>query len=176
MKSQWFVTMGVVVICFGLFFGIFIDMARAENEYIISITDIKYEITNINEEHEIIRYNIFVTLHNSGDITSDNMTIILEDEDGANITRKGVLPPGESITISYDDHPFFRLNDHTIQILYYPTNFRIPRNSSNTGDETFVLQYGENKANNDSPGFEIILMLLSIIIYLPYRKIKKKAK
>lgn len=175
MKSKLIYKLLIWLLCFGLLFSIFVDVCISqEEEYKISITDKSYEINKIDENHEIIYYNILVTLNNMGAIESDNMTIRIMDEDNVNLTQQVTIMPGESKTFLFEDYPLIGLNDHEISIYYYPTidKIYIP-DRNNHGRDVLILGYTQNNGDNNTPGFGISIIILSVTLFVIINKLKK---
>ena len=130
-----------------------------------------YEL--IKEESNKYYYEINVTLTNSGDETTPETIIKLYE--GKNPT----LAPNENekFILQINENKNFTFYWPTSQkfasvdIKWKPTSLTIEENEKNTG--SYTLQISQNK-NDDSnaPGFEIILILFSIILIVFSRRKK----
>jgi len=140
-------------------------IVKADNNYEISINDTDYKyIKKIKKGSFTFEYfDISVTLYNSGPDTSDDMTVNLIDEDGSyNLT--GTLAPGEEKTFTFDNHPLIGQGNHNIKINFFPTDVN-NRRVKNTGSTTLKISRDKKENNNSVPGFELILLFLSIVIF-----------
>ena len=165
----------ICFLCFGLLFSIFInEVSSQEENYEISISNKSYEIVEIDESHGIIKFDIMITLTNLGTVESDNITIRIMDEDNVNLTKKYTFMSGESNIFIFEDHPLIGLKDHEIKIYYYPTEAEtyIP-DTKNHGEDILVLKYATNNGENNTPGFEILISILSVTLIITIKKIKK---
>ena len=160
---------------YGLLFSIFVNSCTSqEGDFTISITDKSYDVIKIDENNEIITYNIIITLTNEGNVKSDNMTIRIRDEDDINLTKQYTFNPGESKTFIFDEYPVIGLKDHEISIFFYPTIDEIYiEDNLNHGEDILVLKYGKNNEDNNTPGFSIPFIISIIAIYVLLNKNKK---
>ncbi len=173
MKSKGILIAVTSFLCFGLLLGIFVDTIAGQDEYYkISIADKSYEITNIDDVHNIIKYDISVTLRNNGTIESDDITVRIMDEDG-NYTRNATIMPGVSKTFLFNNHPLFGLTDHTISIFFYPTDTFAQLTEYNHGEDTLILKYGTTNGDDNTPGFESVFLFILIALYVMVKKYKK---
>ena len=173
MKSKLILTAVIGFLCFGLFFGIFVDTIVAQEDYYrISIVDKSYEILNIDETHGIIKYDISITLNNSGTIKFDDITVEITDEDNVSLTRSGTIMPGESKTFIFNNHPLIGITDHTILISFYPTDLFSELNDNNNGKDSLVLKYGNDIGDGGTPGFEAVFLLTLLSLYVIIKKYK----
>ena len=172
MRSKWILTVFIGFLCFGLFFGIFADTIAAQEDYYkISVVDKSYGLLNIDETHGIIKYDISITLNNSGTIKSHDITVRITDEDG-NYTRNGTIMPGESKTFLFNNHPLIGMTDHTILISFYPTDLFIGPNENNSGEDSLILKYGNDSGGGGTPGFEAVFLLILISLYIVIKEYK----
>ena len=173
MKSKLILTLIIGFLCFGLFFCIFVDTIVAQ-DYQISIVDKSYNIHKIREiqDQTFIYYNISITLRNSGNSISDDITVRIMDEDG-NYTRNGTIMPDESKTFLFDDHPLLGMTDHTIFIYFYPTDKPDSLDDYHHGEDVLILKYGGDAEDGNTPGFEAVFLFVVIVGYVVIRKYKK---
>jgi len=176
MEIKWMQTIFIGILFLGLFFGFFIKVSNSQdNYYQISITDKSYEIKSIDEKYEIIYFDISITLKNSGNIISEDMTLRIRDVDG-NYTLNGTIMPGESKTFTFEKHPIIGLKDHTISIYFNPTDEFAPLNDFNQGKDELTLKYSSNGNGSSTPGFELIFIIISIMLCFTTAKYKRKLK
>ena len=116
-------------------------------------------------------FNISITLYNSGNIESDNITVKLQDED-SNYTRKDSVMPGETKTFIFVEHPLLGLDKHKLGVSYCPTDLSIPMNDDNSGYITLAVEYGDGDSDGSTPGFEIIslICIMALIVLIRKRK------
>lgn len=175
MRSK-LLTFGLVITLFlGVFLGVLTDTCDAENGYYkISIEDISSEFIKTTKKGGVtyVYFNIIVTLYNSGDIESDNITVELQDEFG-NYINKGTIKAGETKMFIFGEHPLEGLGKHTLDVSYYPTDINIERTKDNTGSETFTVKHGNNNNDNSTPGFEFIFLISTVVFVFLIRKRKK---
>jgi len=144
-----------------------------EGDFEISITDKSYEIFKIDEINKIIHFNISITLKNIDSINTYDITVMIIDEDG-NYTNNNIILPGKSQTFIFEDHPLIGLEDHEIKIYYYPTEYEIYiPGTKNHGEDVLTLKYATSSEENNTPGFEIIILIISIALFISIKRINK---
>ncbi len=169
-----------VILCFTMLLMLtcsilFCTVAAEDKFYSVSIFDKKYSISKIIEHPggDIIYLNISIMLKNSGNIRSDNITVQLTDEDNVVVRRNGTIDPGQTKTFLFTDYPVIGRKEHAINISYYPTFDRVKRTSDNQGTDVVLLF--QNKDASSTPGFEVHVLILSLLIFM-YRARKKQCK
>ncbi len=124
-----------------------------------------------NNEIIGIIYEINVTLVNSGLIKSDEITVNLTDEEHFFLSKEIVLNPGQNKTISFNWSTLLIKNQQII-IGYYPSNPDTGWNKCNSGSKVFTIYIKDEEKNKaTAPGFEIILLLISILIFIFLKEI-----
>ena len=118
-----------------------------------------------------VYFNIIITLYNSGNIESDNVTVKLQDE-YSNYTREGTVTPGGTKKFIFVEHPLLGLGEHKLGVSYYPTDLSIPINDDNYGYTTLVVEYGDSDGDGPTPGFEIIFLICTVVLIVLIRKRK----
>ena len=149
------------------------DITAAEVDYYeIQIVENDYDIVGIREinDRKVVYFNISITLHNLGNLVSDDITVRIEDEDGWYV-RNGTLQPHESKKFIFDNHPLLGSGEHRINISYYPTNNNVVLTDLNHGEDILMLS-SEDK-NNFTPGFDICFLIIAILSYIFIYKYKK---
>jgi hypothetical protein len=142
----------------------------------ISIIDFQYELISQKTigTTEIRTFKLSVTLHNSGDNISDNITVKFRDvELQTNITfspESTTLESGESKTFIHEEWPTAYQGDVPINISYVPSLPHVPQESYNSGYQVFTIP-GDAGGTQATPSFEAALVLLSIALLLS-RKIR----
>jgi hypothetical protein len=159
------------------------DTCTAEEaDYKISVTNTDYEHlkTEGSGNQVFTYYKVIITLHNSGNIESDDITVSIweanEDKKMA-IHRNAIIPSGETKKFIFgeDDGEWIvqGASGHIVFFEYHPTNTSLT-NNQNSGSGTFKLQDNSASATTNTPGFELILIIISTaaIFLLKKRKLK----
>jgi hypothetical protein len=124
----------------------------AEQDYSISILNTNYskiKETTVGQD-TIIQYDIFVSVTNLGNGTSDEIVITLTDDENFTITQEHTFDPMETKTITFENHPLTGTIDHDLTITYAPKNTSIQKTSANSGSKKMTITY-DSKTNTDSP-------------------------
>lgn len=173
MKSKVFLLMLTCILFTGFFSGNVFETCTAEDEsYKISM-DVSSEFvktTKIGGDTWVF-FNISITLYNSGNIESDNITVKLQDDD-SNYTREGSVMPGETKTFIFVEHPLLGLGERELGVSYCPTDLSIPMNDDNSGYTALTVEYGDGDGDGSTPGFEIISLMCIIALIALIRKRK----
>jgi len=173
MKSKVFLLILTGILFTSLFSGNVFETCTAEDEfYKISM----YESSEFVKTTEIggdtwVFFNISITLYNSGNIKSDNITLKLQDED-SNYTREGSVMSGETKTFTFVEHPLMGLGEHKLDVSYFPTDLSIPMNDDNSGYKMLVVSYEDSDGDGSTSGFEIIslICILALVVLMRKRK------
>jgi hypothetical protein len=174
MKSKYLIFGLITIIFFILFVNIFSSSSNAQDEsYHISIIDTssKYIKTETYGGNTFFYYDISITLHNSGNVPSDSITVKLRDVDG-NYSKQSIINPGEFKTFTFDNHPMWQPGDLTVHFNYYATD-RNRRAAHNTGETTLVLNSGNDGVSATStPGYELLILVIGILFISLIKKEK----
>ena len=173
-KSKLFLLGLISMLLFCVFSGMLTDICNAEDEiYRISLVEKKYECVKTvgSGKQTWVYFDISITLSNTGDVESDDITVEIEDEDGK-YYRNYTFQPRESKTFIFDDHPLLEKTEHRINISFYPTNKYIVLNDYNHGEDILIILPKEN-ANNSTPGFESIFPIIAIAVLVFLKRYKK---
>ena len=178
MNTQLTLTTTICFLSVGLFFGIFVGTVASQGDYYnISIADKNYEIYKISEinTQTIVYYNISITLKNSGNLNSDDVTLEIVGDDDIPLYVNDTISPGSVREFKWENKEFFLVGpwDHYINISYYPTDPTIERNGNNSGEDSLILKYNEASGDGDTPGFEAIFLFVIIALYVAVKKYKK---
>ena len=173
MKSKVFLLMMAGILFTGLFSGNVFEICTAEDElYKISMNaSSEFVKTMETGGNTWIFYNISITLYNSGNVESDNITVKLQDED-SNYTREDSVMPGETKTFIFVEHPLLGLGEHKLDVNYYPTDSSIPKKDDNSGYTTLDVEYRDSDGDGSTPGFDIISIICIMALIVLLRKIK----
>jgi len=157
------------MIAFICFFLVLINNAYATQTQISIKSEPSYKlIKNIIKNNVSISkiYEINVTLVNSGLGISDELTVNLTDEENFTLSKKIILNPDETKVVSFTWSTLLIKNQQII-ISFYPSNQNIIWNQYNSGSQAFTLfMTDENDIQATStPGFELVLVITSILIF-----------
>jgi len=173
MKSKVFLFILAGILFTGFFSGNVSEICIAEDEFYKISMDTSYEFVKTTEigGDTWVFFNISITLHNFGNIESDNITAKLQDED-SNYTQEGSIMPGKTKTFIFVEHPLLGLGEHKLGVSYYPTDLSVPINDDNSGYKTLAVEYGDGNGNGSTPGFEIISLICIVFFIVIIRKMK----
>jgi hypothetical protein len=136
----------------------------------LSITDVKHQLlsTKTIGARQAHYFAFFITFSNTGDVETDNITVYFNDPELNARLEIGsfTLTPNQNITLVYDEWPTTLLGETTINITYSPTEQGVEHTSYNTGTKAYTFTIGALPDNNQTPGFEIIIFLLSLITFI----------
>jgi hypothetical protein len=175
MKSTFFHIALICVMVFGLFSTMALISCHAESEGVqLSIVQKNAEkIKTIGTGTQTaVYYKITIVLHNAGNVTSEEITLGIQDEaDGLWTNKTATIPAGESATFIFDNWPVLGIGEHNVSIGYRPTNDSITKTSSNSGTDSLVLAVTlQGEDQNATPGFELIAVLGVLIAFALFRK------
>jgi len=163
MKSTFFHLVLVSIIAFGFFSTAIVVSCDAEEVAQLSIVQKNAEkIKTIgNGMQTAVYYKITIVLHNAGNVTSEEITLGIQDEADKLWTNKtGTVPADESTEFVFDDWPVVGPGEHNVRISYRPTNDSVTKTSFNSGvDALSLTTIGEEGNENTTPGFELIMVL-----------------
>jgi len=153
------------------------SQARAVQPGISIIEEPTYRlIKDVYQNDKIIGkiYEINVTFVNNGLINSEEIMINLTDEEHFYLSRKIILTPGET-TVLFNWSTLLIKNQKII-ISYHPSNQDIDWDKYNSGSKAFTLFMidEENVKATSTPGFETVLLLVSLLIFIFILKKSKK--
>ena len=120
-------------------------------------------------------YKINVTLYNSGDVMSEELTINLSDEEGFVLEKDTTIEAGETKIITFNWSTSLMRNQK-IKINFFPANVHAQRSSYNSGSTSFILKIVDNDqlTGTSTPGFELLLFVSAFMIFLILMKKNKK--
>jgi hypothetical protein len=180
MKSKIFrsLSIGILLLCF--FPVILFEGCDAEDiNQEISIVDKSYEVVKTEKigTQTVVYFKINITLYNSGNITSEDITVSIWDEnDGLQTHRNGTIPPGKSLPFVFgenNDWMVVGLGEHNVNIIFSPTN-ESRKTQYNSGSSTLIISTDDTINDNSSPGFEIILIVISIVSLMFFKRKNKR--
>ncbi len=165
--------MSFLIMLLFIFSCLLFNITAAEDDYYeIQMVEKDYDIVGIREinDRKVVYFNISITLHNLGNLVSDDITVRIEDEDGWYI-RNDTLKPHDSKKFIFNNHPLLGSGEHRINISYYPTDKNIVLTEYNHGEDILML-LSEDK-NNSTPGFGACFLIIVILSYIFIYKNKK---
>ena len=112
-------------------------------------------------------YEINVTLLNSGINSSEELIVNLTDEENFSLSKKIILNQNETKVVSFTWSTLLIKNQQII-VSFYPSNLDTDWNQYNHGSKTFTIYIADEKDKNttNSPGFEIIFVIIAILIFI----------
>ena len=153
-----------------------------ESNYKITVTNTDYRhLKTEGSGNQIFTYyKVIITLYNSGNIESNEITVSIwesnEDKKMA-IHRSAVIPAGETKRFIFgEDGGEWIVQgapDHVLIYEYHPTNISLMDNY-NSGSGTFKLKDNPASAATNTPGFEIIIIIIAIgiLFFLKKKKLR----
>ena len=168
----------IILLLVFVFFNTFIIICFAsELDQSISIDTTKTNYNFLKKEQIgnqiIMYYDIYITLKNSGNSASDDITLDVIDDGGYPFIQNYTFSSGEDKTFIMEDWIFEGNGVHNITISYYPTNQSLT-NSYNSGSMVLYLHENNQQQNNSStPGFEAFLIFGTILLLAISTKFEK---
>jgi len=176
MKSTFLLMSMIILILICGFINIFSNDCVAENgNYAIFIKDTSTNLVDTLEKGGTIYeyYDIKITMHNSGDAISDDIAVKIMDAEGFNDTINKTIRPGEDEIYLFSNYPLMGVGAHKLDVSYYATELD-KRNDYNSGLTTINIGTTDNKNNDSTPGFEIVVLVCGIFLFLSLKKYKRK--
>lgn len=175
MKSKVLLTIFISIFCLGFFSGFLVNISSAEDKYYeISIIEKNYEISSIKDikGRTFVFFNISITLKNSGNMISDDITLEIVGEDEMPLYKNYTIPAEGYKEFTFDEFYLQGLGEHQVNLSYYPTNID-NWNDYNHGKDVLILQSGGNGDDSSTPGFEAIFLIMTIVVYVFLTRYKK---
>ena len=150
-----------------LFFGFLSEFGEAATAQVEILGEPTYECYKKTSSGYF--YHIYVTFYNSGDEISDEIDIMILEN------NKIACSSEDSLEVVF--HPYetksFMFNWSTVQksktleIVYNPSSPNIQSiNGVNSGSKSIIINYDTLDINaNNTPGFEINIIIFSIVFY-----------
>ena len=178
-KLKFFVGMLTIFLFIGLFSEIIIERSSAEEQRaeILILGEPTYTLTNkVIKNNRVIgrTYIIDVTFYNSGDARSEELVVNLTDEEGFSLENIIFLNPGETKIISFTWSTIIN-RDQRVTVNFFPLNLDVDRTQYNSGSKVFTIKIGDgsNLPATSTPGFELIVMIIAIIVFMFFQKKKE---
>lgn len=194
MKLKFFVIILISSIFFCTVSNILIDTSSAElDKYNISIEKMSYDVIRTEKIglQNIIYYKLIITLHNSGSVTSEPMTVVIIDDDvtedypgtktrapNPNTDPEIRIPPDESRDFVFGEKTEWMIlgaGKHVLTVNVHPNN---NETMEPICTKKFTIDSNEGSdglsATNTTPGFDILLVISSILMIAFISKKRKK--
>ena len=178
-KSNVFIGLTIMFIFIGLFPGIIIEKCSAEEQQadVSFLGEPTYTLKNkIIKNNQVIgrAYSIDVTLYNTGNKRSEELTVNITDEEGFSLRKNHIyLNPDESKIISFNWTTMIN-RDQKIIVNYFPTDLDAIWNQYNSGSKTLTIKIEDKDGlpATNTPGFELLLIITTVMMYAFLRKKK----
>ena len=111
-------------------------------------------------------YTIDVTLYNAGNLRSEQIKVNITDEEGFSLVKYTYINPGETKIISFNWSTILD-RDQEIHANYFPSDLDTVWTRYNSGSKTFMIKINDKDgvSATNTPGFELTLIISSIIFY-----------
>lgn len=167
-KSKALIGITIVFLFIGLFLGLLIENCYAEEQRaeISIIGEPTYTLTNrVIKDNKVLgrTFLVDVTIHNAGNLRSEELVVNLSDEEGFSLANYTYLDPGETKIISFTWSTMIN-RDQKITINYFPLDLDADWNQYNSGSKTVMIKIEDGLPATSTPGFEIISVIMAIII------------
>ncbi|UCF12584.1 MAG: hypothetical protein JSW06_11225 [Thermoplasmatales archaeon] len=180
MKLKILQPISIGILLLGFFSIILFEECDAGDEnHEISIENKSYEVVKTEKlgTQTVTYFKISIILHNSDNIISEDITVTIWDEnDGHQTHRNGTIPPGKSLPFVFgesNDWMVVGLGEHNVNIIFSHTN-ESRKTQYNSGSSTLVIRTNDAISDNSSPGFEIILVVISIVALMFFKRKNKR--
>ena len=179
-KSKGFIEIIIAFVFISLFSGLLIENCCAEEQRaeISIVGEPTYTLTSrVIKNNRVLgrTFLVGVTIHNAGNIKSEELVVNLSDEEGFSLANYTYLDPGETKTISFTWSTMIN-RDQRITISYFPANLDTPWNKYNSGSKTLTIKIGDEDglSATSTPGFEFMLVIMAVIVFTILWKKKDK--
>ena len=167
-KSKGFIEIIIAFVFISLFSGLLIENCCAEEQRaeISIVGEPTYTLTSrVIKNNRVLgrTFLVGVTIHNAGNIKSEELVVNLSDEEGFSLANYTYLDPGETKTISFTWSTMIN-RDQRITISYFPANLDTPWNKYNSGSKTVMIKIEDGLPATSTPGFEFLLVIIAVIL------------
>jgi len=176
-KFNFFLIVIFMLIISNLFSIISLDTCKADDQDgVFIVGEPTHQLKNsIVKYNRLIgqTYQINVTLYNRGYSRSVEFIVNFTDEDSS-LKKNISLEPGETKVVSFT-WSTVKIKNQRLIIFYYPSDLDVVRTKYNSGSKSLTINIKDNTQlpATNTPGFEIILVLIAICIGVVRRKINK---
>jgi len=167
-KLKIFIGIVIVSLFVGLFLGLLIENCSADEQRaeISIIGEPTYKLTNkVIKNNRVLgrTFLVDVTIHNAGDLRSEELVVNFTDEEGFSLADYIYLDPGETKIISFTWSTMLN-RDQEITINYFPADIDATWNKYNSGSKTVMIKIEDGLPATSTPGFEFLLVIIAVIL------------
>ena len=163
------------IICISLYSCVFSELTKAEQSK-ISFEDVSYYCYSYKPSPGIYHYYINVTLSYTGDVPSNETTIKIFEDDFSVVWpeeyRNVVFQPGESKEFTLDWSTGIASKE--IEIKWMPSSLNEIHTIYNSGSKNVTITHDSVKTDNNTPGFEIPIVISALFLTIIIMNIKRK--
>lgn len=126
----------------------------------------------------IREYTISAVLSNIGDSKSVNITVKFRDPEpgiSGNLTLQPEsysLQPNEEKTFIFENWPTTLSGTIILNISFDPSSPNVVHTDDNSGHYLYTLQIGDSQTTTSTPGFEVLIVLVALLVILLKKRIK----
>jgi hypothetical protein len=176
MKSKKLLWLIIGILCAYLFVN-FEPVSCAQQESSLFIKTVSAQLVETREpvgNRTIHVYNIMAVIHNSGTVKSDQITVYFYDPEYNKSTTPPLklapsnlsLNPNEDETFVLQNWPTTLTGEIPINISFRPSDPNVVLNQYNSGSYVYMLSIGNTKKSTSTPGFEIAIVLVALLLFL----------
>ena len=175
MKIKFFV-IGILYLLTCSFFVTTVSAVERHGANVSFAKEPTYELVNrLTKNNKVIGwvFHINVYLQNTGDRRSEELIVNLSDEEGFSLMKTIYLDPGENKTVTFT-WSTISSKDQQLTIKYFPADLDTIWNKYNSGTTTLkvIVEDKDSVPATGIPGFEIPLLMLTLIFIVLYQKKK----
>ena len=175
MRGRKIILLLSVMLCMFLI-SVLCGSVAAEQSYIEMEGEPTYYCYHYDTSPSIYYYFINVTFYNSGDESSEEIDFkIFEDE------KQSIAPEKcQNVVFTADESKSFTFNwstafaVKTIEIKWMPSSLNDEHTIYNNGSYSLTVTHDSAKDTNDTPGFEIPIVVLALCILFCIRRFELK--
>ena len=177
MKIKFFIIGTLFLLLACSFFTATISAAERHGANVSFAKEPTYELVNrLTKNNKVIGwvFHINVYLQNTGDRRSEELIVNLSDEEGFSLMKQVILEPDENKTVTFT-WSTISSKDQQLTIKYFPADLDTIWNKYNSGITTLnvIVEGKDSIPATGIPGFEIPLLMLTLIFIVLYQKKKK---
>ena len=168
----------VILMFMGLCTIAFPESIKADEQVgVYFVGEPTYTLTNtIIKNDRVIgkTFQINVTLYNSLDKKSEELTVNLTDRDGS-LQRDIILGPHETQTVSFTWSTIY-IKNQRLAINFYPADLDAEWTPYNSGSQAFTIKVedGNGLTATSTPGFEFVILTFGILVSISLLKKRRK--
>ena len=171
MKTRIY-SFSIIFLAIVLVFSMSINVVANRAEVSFAEEPTYKQINEIVRNGEIFgrTFEVYIKLKNTGNVESQDLTVNLTDIEGFTIEDNLSIGPGETETITFVWSTVINKNQRLITS-FYPSDVDADRNQYNHGSKSFVIKSSDldGVPASSTPGFEILIFILSAILVIYYQ-------